>query len=57
VRLSSAEIVVADTGDTGPDPARAELGRHADVFIVDATGRYRHRAGDRHRPSDEPDGP
>jgi ribonuclease BN (tRNA processing enzyme) len=42
VRLSTSEFVVAYTGDTGPDPALAELGRDADLFIVDATDRYQH---------------
>jgi ribonuclease BN (tRNA processing enzyme) len=40
VRLSTAELTVAYTGDTGPDPALAEVGRNADLFIVDATDRY-----------------
>lgn len=31
---------MAYTGDTGPDPAVAELGRDADLFIVDATDRH-----------------
>jgi ribonuclease BN (tRNA processing enzyme) len=39
VRLSTPELVVAYTGDTGPDPALAEVGRDADLFIVDATDR------------------
>jgi ribonuclease BN (tRNA processing enzyme) len=44
VRLSTPGLVVAYTGDTGPDPALAEVGRDADLFIVDATDRYQ-RAG------------
>jgi ribonuclease BN (tRNA processing enzyme) len=40
VRLSAPELVVAYTGDTGPDPALAEVGRDADLFIVDATDRH-----------------
>jgi len=40
VRLDAPGLVVAYTGDTGPDPALAELGRDADLFIVDATDRY-----------------
>ena len=40
VRLSTPELVVAYTGDTGPDPALAELGRDADLYIVDATDRH-----------------
>lgn len=41
VRLSGPGLTVAYTGDTGPDPALAELGRDADLFIVDATDRAR----------------
>jgi ribonuclease BN (tRNA processing enzyme) len=40
VRLSTPEVTVAYTGDTGPDPALAEIGRDADLYIVDATDRY-----------------
>jgi len=39
IRLSCAEFTVAYTGDTGPDPALADLGRGADLFIVEATSR------------------
>jgi ribonuclease BN (tRNA processing enzyme) len=39
VRLSSPDLTVAYTGDTGPDAALAELGRAADLFIVEATDR------------------
>lgn len=39
VRLSSPGLTVAYTGDTGPDPALAELGRDADLYIVEATSR------------------
>ena len=39
VRLSSPNLTVAYTGDTGPDPALAELGRDADLYIVEATDR------------------
>lgn len=39
VRLSGAEFTVAYTGDTGPDPALAELGRDADLYVVEATSR------------------
>lgn len=39
VRLSAPGLTVAYTGDTGPDPALADLGRDADLFIVDATDR------------------
>lgn len=34
-----ADGVLAYTGDTGPSPALAELGRDADLFIVEATDR------------------
>jgi ribonuclease BN (tRNA processing enzyme) len=37
VRLSAPGVTVAYTGDTGPDPALAELARDADLFIADAT--------------------
>jgi ribonuclease BN (tRNA processing enzyme) len=40
VRLSTAEVTVAYTGDTGPDPNVREIGRDAGLFIVDATDRY-----------------
>lgn len=39
VRLRSGHIVIAYTGDTGPDPLLAELGRDSDLYIVDATDR------------------
>ncbi|SFS86435.1 MBL fold metallo-hydrolase [Saccharopolyspora flava] len=39
VRLRAGDRVLAYTGDTGPDPALADLGRDADLFIVDATDR------------------
>lgn len=37
VRLSAPGLTVAYTGDTGPSPALADLGRDADLFICDAT--------------------
>lgn len=37
VRLSSPDLTVAYTGDTGPDPALAELGRGADLYLMEAT--------------------
>ncbi|GAB3871619.1 MBL fold metallo-hydrolase [Kibdelosporangium lantanae] len=37
VRLSSAAGSVAYTGDTGPDPALAELGWDVDLYVVEAT--------------------
>ena len=40
VRLSSPGLTVAYTGDTGPDAALAELGRDADLYIIDATDRH-----------------
>jgi ribonuclease BN (tRNA processing enzyme) len=40
VRLSTPRLTVAYTGDTGPDPALAEVGRDADLYIVDATDRW-----------------
>lgn len=47
VRLVAEGVVLAYTGDTGPGPVLAELGRDADVFIVEATD----RAGEVDRPS------
>lgn len=44
VRLSSPDLTVAYTGDTGPDPALAVLGRNADLFVVEATDPYQQRA-------------
>ena len=37
VRLTAPGLTLAYTGDTGPDPALVDLGRNADVYIVDAT--------------------
>lgn len=37
VRLSTQDFTFAYTGDTGPDDAIAELGRDADLFLVEAT--------------------
>jgi len=37
LRLTAPGLTVAYTGDTGPDPALATLGRQADLYIVDAT--------------------
>jgi ribonuclease BN (tRNA processing enzyme) len=37
VRLTAPGLTIAYTGDTGPDPALLDLGRNADVYIVDAT--------------------
>ncbi len=37
VRLATPEMTLAYTGDSGPDPALADLGADADLFIVEAT--------------------
>jgi phosphoribosyl 1,2-cyclic phosphodiesterase len=37
VRLTAPGLTIAYTGDTGPTPALVDLGRNADVYIVDAT--------------------
>ncbi len=39
VRLSSPELTVAYSGDTGPDDVLKDLGRGADLFILEATDR------------------
>lgn len=39
VRLSAESLVVAYTGDTGPDEALVELARDADLFIAEASDR------------------
>lgn len=39
IRLAGDGGVLAYTGDTGPDAALADLGRDADLFIVEATDR------------------
>jgi len=39
VRLTAPGLTVAYTGDTGPDAALAQLGRDADLYIVEATSR------------------
>lgn len=39
IRLSGTDFALAYTGDTGPDPALADLGRDADLYIVEATSR------------------
>lgn len=39
VRVEADGVVLAYTGDTGPSPVLAELGRDADLFIVEATDR------------------
>jgi ribonuclease BN (tRNA processing enzyme) len=45
VRLTAPGLTLAYTGDTGPDPVLAELGREADLFIVDATDSAQRRGG------------
>lgn len=40
VRLSADGLIVAYTGDTGPDAGLADLGRDADLFIVEASDRH-----------------
>jgi ribonuclease BN (tRNA processing enzyme) len=40
IRLTDDDVTLAYTGDTGPTPALAELGRDADLFIVEATDRH-----------------
>jgi ribonuclease BN (tRNA processing enzyme) len=37
IRLTAPGLTVAYTGDTGPTPALADLGRNCDLFIADAT--------------------
>jgi ribonuclease BN (tRNA processing enzyme) len=49
VRLSAADLTIAYTGDTGPAPDLAELGRDCDLFIADATSWEQ-----RHGPQDGP---
>jgi ribonuclease BN (tRNA processing enzyme) len=45
VRLTAPGLTLAYTGDTGPDPVLAELGREADLFIADATDSAQRRGG------------
>ncbi len=37
VRLAAPDVTVAYTGDTGPDPLLTDLGRDADLFMIEAT--------------------
>ena len=37
IRIQAGAVAMAYSGDTGPDPLLAELGRDADLFIVEAT--------------------
>jgi ribonuclease BN (tRNA processing enzyme) len=39
IRAQADGITLAYSGDTGPDPALADLGRDADLFIIEATDR------------------
>lgn len=39
VRLTSSTLSVAYTGDTGPDSALVDLGRDADLYVMEATAR------------------
>ncbi|TCP49343.1 ribonuclease BN (tRNA processing enzyme) [Tamaricihabitans halophyticus] len=44
IRLIAPGLVVAYTGDTGPDPALEILGAHADLYLMDATHEQPHPA-------------
>lgn len=44
VRLSSPDLTVAYTGDTGPDEALTDLGRDADLYVMEATDRNKQPA-------------
>jgi ribonuclease BN (tRNA processing enzyme) len=39
VRLSAPDLIVAYTGDTGPHPDLVELGKDADLYVMEATAR------------------
>jgi ribonuclease BN (tRNA processing enzyme) len=39
IRVQAGEVALAYSGDTGPDPGLAELGRDSDLFIIEATDR------------------
>jgi ribonuclease BN (tRNA processing enzyme) len=39
IRVQAGEIALAYSGDTGPDPLLAELGRDTDLFVLEATDR------------------
>jgi ribonuclease BN (tRNA processing enzyme) len=39
IRVQAGENALAYSGDTGPDPMLAELGRDADLFIIESTDR------------------
>lgn len=46
VRLTTPSSTLAYTGDTGPDPALAELGANADLYIMEATLRAEPEPGE-----------
>jgi ribonuclease BN (tRNA processing enzyme) len=46
IRLTAPGLTVAYTGDTGPTPALADLGRNCDLFITDATSWTQRNLGD-----------
>ncbi|MCA1655808.1 MAG: hypothetical protein LC635_05080 [Pseudonocardiaceae bacterium] len=48
VRLTTPHRTLAYTGDTGPAPALADLGRDADLYIMDATLQREPAPGPRH---------
>jgi ribonuclease BN (tRNA processing enzyme) len=39
IRVQSGQNALAYSGDTAPDPMLAELGRDADLFIIESTDR------------------
>lgn len=43
LRLTATGLTVAYTGDTGPSPALAELGREADLYVMEASDRDQQR--------------
>jgi ribonuclease BN (tRNA processing enzyme) len=47
VRMSADGLTVAYTGDTGPDNGLADLGRDADLFIVEASDRHQREPASR----------
>ena len=46
VRLTAGALTLAYTGDSGPTPELAELGRNVDLYLMEAT--YRDRAASPH---------
>jgi len=53
LRLSTADVAIAFTGDTGASTELAELGRGTDLFVVDATDRHQ-QAGVESAPAGQP---